>query len=189
MLSIVENLNLFDYFIIIIFSISMFFSFIKGFTQSLLSLLTWIGAVIITIIFEGSLTNFIYSYINQITFLEDTQLANIISRVLSIPFIFLLSLIILRKIKSFISNDFQKSSLGNFWDKIFGLLYGFIFALIIISILLVLLKNLFDGFESSGFIKNSYSYPFINEFTNNYIIKYTPLILENSEEIIEENLE
>ena len=56
-------------------------------------------------------------------------------------------------------------------------------------ILLVLLKNLFDGFESSGFIKNSYSYPFINEFTNNYIIKYTPLILENSEEIIEENLE
>ena len=54
MLSIVENLNLFDYFIIVIFSISMFFSFIKGFTQSLLSLLTWIGAVIITIIFEAS---------------------------------------------------------------------------------------------------------------------------------------
>ena len=68
MLSIVENLNLFDYFIIVIFSISMFFSFIKGFTQSLLSLLTWIGAVIITIIFEGSLTNFIYSYICSFSF-------------------------------------------------------------------------------------------------------------------------
>lgn len=166
----------------------MFFSFIKGFTQSLLSLLTWIGAVIITIIFEGNLTNFIYGYINQIAFLEDTQLAKIISRVLSIPFIFLLSLIILRKIKSFISSDFQKSSLGNFWDKIFGLLYGFIFALLIISIILVVINNLFNSFKSSKFIKDSYLYPFINDFTNNYVVEYTPLILESSEEIIEENL-
>ena len=54
-----ESLSLFDYFIFIIISISIIFSFIKGFVQSLLGLLTWIGATIITLIFYENLSNFI----------------------------------------------------------------------------------------------------------------------------------
>ena len=43
-----------------------------------------------------------------------------ISTVLSIPFIFLVSLFILKKVRSLISADFQKSSIGNFLDKLFA---------------------------------------------------------------------
>ena len=95
-----ETLSLFDYFILIIIIISMIFSFMKGFVQSLLGLLTWIGSTIITLIFYENLSNFISSYINRIEFFEQSGLSVIISTVLSIPFIFLLSLILLRKIKS-----------------------------------------------------------------------------------------
>ena len=183
-----ETLEIFDYFIIIILIISMFFSFLKGFTQSLLGLLTWIGAAILTIIFQENLAEIIGKSIDQIDFIN-TKLSMIIARILSIPFIFLLSLIILRKIKSLISSDFQKSSLGNFWDKIFGAAYGFIFGFIVLSLLLLVINNIFSRFKSTKFIEESIIYPHIENFTNDYLIEYTPLIIKNSEEIIEENIE
>jgi len=189
MLDIFFNLSLFDYFILVILIISIFFSFIKGFTQSLLGLLTWIGAAILTLIFFDNLSNFISNYMNRVEFLETSGLSSIISTILSIPFIFLLSLIILRKIKSLISSDFQKSSLGNFFDKIFGIIYGLMFGIIIISIVIVIINNIFNNFESSKFIIDSNFYPYIDKLIKNYLIEYTPLLLENSNEIIESDID
>ena len=73
-----ETLSIFDYFIIIIIITSVFFSFIKGFVQSLLGLLTWIGATIITLIFYENLSNFISNYINTIEVFEKSGLSVII---------------------------------------------------------------------------------------------------------------
>ena len=72
-----ESLSLLDYIIIIIISASVIFSFIKGFVQSLLGLLTWIGAVILTLIFYENLSNFVISYINRISFLEETGISKV----------------------------------------------------------------------------------------------------------------
>ena len=182
-----ESLSLLDYIIIIIISASVIFSFIKGFVQSLLGLLTWIGAVILTLIFYENLSNFVISYINRISFLEETGISKILSIILSIPFIFLISLILLKKIKSLISTNFQKSSLGNLFDKIFGSIYGFIFGLILVSLSIITINNLFIGFASSKFVENSILYPYLNDFNIKYVIKYTPLILEETNTIIIEN--
>ena len=83
-----ESLSLFDYFIFIIILISIIFSFIKGFVQSLLGLLTWIGATIITLIFYENLSNFISNYLNRIDFIEQSGFSDILSTGLSIPFIY-----------------------------------------------------------------------------------------------------
>ena len=171
-----ESLSLFDYFIFIIILISIIFSFIKGFVQSLLGLLTWIGATIITLIFYENLSNFIANYINRIGFFEQSGLSAIISTGLSIPFIFLLSLILLRKIKSLISTNFQKSSLGTFFDKIFGIIYGFTVGLIIISITTITIEKIYDNFQNTRLINNSKLYPYLDTFSKEYIIRYTPLI-------------
>ena len=57
-----DMLSLFDYFILIIICISILISFFKGFIQSFLGLLTWIGAVILTLIFYENLAFFITNY-------------------------------------------------------------------------------------------------------------------------------
>ena len=182
-----ESLSLFDYFIFIIILISIIFSFIKGFVQSLLGLLTWIGATIITLIFYENLSNFISNYLNRIDFIEQSGFSDILSTGLSIPFIFLLSLILLRKIKSLISTNFQKSSLGTFFDKIFGIIYGFTFALIIISVTTITIEKIYNNFTDTRLIKNSTIYPYLNTFNKDYVIKYTPLIVDESNTIIENN--
>ena len=95
----------------------------------------------------------------------------------------------LRKLKSFISSDFQKSSLGNFFDKIFGAIYGFIFGFLLISILIIVTNNIFNNFSTTKFINKSFIYPYIENFNKNYLIKYTPLAIENGNKIIEENID
>ena len=181
-----ELLSLFDYFLIIFLTISIVFSFIKGFIQSLLGLLTWIGAVIVTLIFYENIANYFASYLNNISFLEKSGLSLIISTVLSIPFIFLVSLIILKKMRSMISNNFQKSSIGNILDKILGIFYGFIFGVLLISILTITINNFSNSFENSNFIKNSFIYPYIKDL-NNYLLNYLPIVLEDTQKIIIEN--
>ena len=170
-----ETLYLFDYFIIIIIFISMIFSFIKGFVQSLLGLLTWIGATIITLIFYQNLSNYIYNnFINRIEYIEQNELlSDIISKGLSIPFIFLLSLILLKKIRSLISTNFQKSSLGTFFDKIFGIIYGFAFGLIIILITNITIEKIYPNFPNTRLIKNSTLYPYLDTFNKDFIIRYS----------------
>ena len=182
-----ETLSIFDYFIIIIIIISVFFSFIKGFVQSLLGLLTWIGATIITLIFYENLSNFISNYINTIEFFEKSGLSVIISTGLSIPFIFLLSLILLRKIKSLISTNFQKSSIGTFFDKIFGIIYGFVFGIVIISITTITIEKLYKNFPNTELIKNSTLYTYLNTINKDYISRFTPLIIDETNTVIENN--
>ena len=182
-----ETLSIFDYFIIIIIITSVFFSFIKGFVQSLLGLLTWIGATIITLIFYENLSNFISNYINTIEFFEKSGLSVIISTGLSIPFIFLLSLILLRKIKSLISTNFQKSSIGTFFDKIFGIIYGFVFGVVIISITTITIEKLYKNFPNTELIKNSTLYTYLNTINKDYISRFTPLIIDETNTVIENN--
>ena len=44
-----------------------------------------------------------------------------------------------------ISADFQKSSIGNFFDKIFGILYGVLFGIIILSLRMIAPKQIYSG--------------------------------------------
>tara|TARA_B100000575_G_C23107186_1_gene639140 strand:+ start:1123 stop:1635 length:513 start_codon:yes stop_codon:yes gene_type:complete len=123
-----------DYVVLILTAIIILFSFWKGFINSILSLLTWVGSIFITIYTYQYLTEFIDSLLLSISFLQNfEQFVNIISVILSIPIIFLISIFILRRIRKFLSSDLDKQILGIIFDKIFGIVYGIIFAYLIFS--------------------------------------------------------
>ena len=123
-----------DYVVLIFTAIIIIFSFWKGFINSILGLLTWVGSIFITIYTYQYLTEFIDSLLLSISFLQNfEQFVNIISVILSIPIIFLISIFILRRIRKFLSSDLDKQILGIIFDKIFGIVYGIIFAYLIFS--------------------------------------------------------
>ncbi len=128
------NLLIFDYFIIIITLIIVLFSFWKGVINSILGLLTWVGSVFITIYTYTYLSNYLLGILKSIDFLSGfEQFISIISIIISIPLIFLISLIILKRIRKGLSSGLDKQILGLIFDKFFGIIYGIIFSYIIFS--------------------------------------------------------
>ena len=65
-----NNFYSFDYILIAIILLFIFFSIWKGFIQSILGLMTWIGSIIITLIFYQKLSDYFSFYINKIGFFE-----------------------------------------------------------------------------------------------------------------------
>ena len=171
------ELILFDYVVLILTAIIIIFSFWKGFINSILGLLTWIGSVFITIYAYQYLSNFLSEQFLNINFLQRfEQFVSVISIVISIPLIFLFSLFILKRFRKFLNSDLDKQILGIIFDKFFGILYGIVFSYIIFSSLLFLV----DGNELkflnnfySFLVKNSNILNQISEYNNNIIETYT----------------
>ena len=160
----------YDYIVIIISFIFIIFSFWKGFIQSLLGLLTWIGSIIITIYSYNILSIFISKQLLKINIFKNYELiTNVIGIVISIPLIFLISLFILKKIRKFISNDLDQQILGIMLDKFLGLIYGLFFSYIIFATLLYFIEKIyfFNSFYK-WIIENSYILQKINNI--NFII-------------------
>ena len=163
----------YDYIVIVISFIFIIFSFWKGFIQSLLSLLTWVGSIIITIYSYSILTTFVSKQLLKIDLFKNYELiTNVIGTIIAIPLIFLISLFILKKIRKFISNDLDKQIFGIILDKSLGLIYGLIFSYIIYATLLYGIEkiNFFEPFYK-WILENSYILQNINN-TNITIINY-----------------
>ena len=171
---ILENLTIpYDYIIIIICAVFIIFSSWRGFIKSILNLLTWIGSIIITIYSYESLQNFISSQLSKFDILKNYEsINNLIGLIISIPVIFLISLFIFKKIRTYIINDMDKNFIGLFFDKIFGFLYGIIFSYFIFATLLYGTEK-FDILSSLmiWFTDNSYILENIN-YINNEFLKY-----------------
>ena len=166
----------FDYVVLILAFIIIVFSFWKGFINSILGLLTWVGSVFITIYAYEYLSDFISNLLLNINFLKNfEQFVNVISIIISIPIIFLISLFILKRIRKFLNSDLDKQILGIIFDKIFGILYGVIFSYIIFSSLLYLTNNnninlLYN--VHVFIVDNSNILSQISEYNNNIIETY-----------------
>ncbi len=162
----------YDYILLIITFIIIIISLWKGFVQSLLGLLTWVGSIIITIYSYNSLSNFLSEQLNKIDLLKDyPSIINLIAIIISIPLIFLITLFILKRVKQFISNDLDKQILGIVLDKFFGFIYGFIFSYVIFSTILYGLENfsLLNSFYN-WIIENSYILNNINLINKSILI-------------------
>ena len=132
----------FDYLIIALTLVIVFFYFWRGFINSILSLLTWIGSLFITIFSYKYLSSYLNNILLNIEFLSNFDQFNyILSILISIPLIFLLSLFILKRIRKIISNDLDKKLLGYVLDKFFGIIYGFLFSYIIFSSVIYFTTN------------------------------------------------
>ena len=102
---------------------------------------------------------------------------------MSIPIIFILSLIILRKLRKVISSDLDKATLGILLDKFFGIIYGFFFSYFVFSVSLFFLNNINQNFVIL-LTDSSYILSQINLFNDIYILNHIPFLFENSENII-----
>ncbi len=173
------NLLLFDYVIITLSLLIILFSFWKGFINSILGLLTWVGSVFITIYTYEYLSTYLINLLLNINFLKSfEQFVSILSILISIPLIFLLSLFILKRIRKILSNDLDKQILGIILDKFFGAIYGLVFSYIIYSTVLYFTENnsfrLLNNFniyliENSNILKqiSEYNQNIINIYKNN----------------------
>jgi len=171
----------FDYIIITIILLITLFSLLKGFIQSILGLLTWIGSILITIYSYNSTSFFLSKQLLNIEiFKEYSYQINIVSIIISIPLIFLISLFFLKKIRKILSSDLDRQILGSIFDKIFGFIYGVIFSYIMFTTVLILLER-YDFNNLQNWLKdNSNIILDINKFNNQYIY------LENEINIIQE---
>ena len=170
-----------DYVLLIIAILFIIFSAWKGFIQSILGLLTWVGSIIITLYSYNAFSNFLDTQLLKIKLFQNYEMiSNLLSIIISIPVIFLISLFILKKIRKFLSSDLDKQIFGIMIDKIFGVLYGLIFTYFIYSTILFAC-NKFD-FEdlNQWFFDNSQILSLINNINEKHIYELIPAI-ENEE--------
>ena len=126
-----------------------------------------------SLIKQENLTNFFNNW---------DQLSQVIGIVISIPSIFIISLIVLRKIRKIISTDIDKATIGIILDKFFGIIWGFLFSYILLSTLLIFIQNymIFNDLLYF-FINNSTILNQINELNNNIIIPNISILNINNE--------
>tara|TARA_B100002052_G_C15770725_1_gene546794 strand:- start:449 stop:994 length:546 start_codon:yes stop_codon:yes gene_type:complete len=170
------NFLIFDYIVIIISIIIIIFSTWKGFINSILGLLTWVGSVFITIYTYEYLSNYLNKIFLNISFLNNfEQFVAILTILISIPLIFLLSLFILKRIRKVISSDLDKQILGIIFDKFFGAIYGLIFTYVIFSTLLYFTNNNISILKNLNnfFIENSNVLIQIHQYNENIIQIYS----------------
>ncbi len=136
------ELQILDYIVIIFSLIFTLFGFWKGFINSILSLLTWVGSVFITIYSYNFVSSFITDILLNFSFLSNFEgFITLLSTIISIILIFLLSLFVLKRFRNIISNDLDKKILGLIIDKFFGIIYGILFSYIFFSTLLYITEN------------------------------------------------
>ena len=170
------NLNFpIDYIVIVITILFITFSTWKGFIQSILGLLTWVGSIIITLYSYNSLSIYIEGQLLKINFFQNYEiLTNLISVIISIPIIFLIALFILKRIRKVLSSDLDRQILGVIIDKILGAIYGLIFSYFIFSTLIFTLNEF--NLENLNFwmIENSEIIHMINNYNEKYIYNLIP---------------
>jgi len=92
----------YDYILLFIILLVIIFCFIKGFIQSILGLLTWVGSILITIYSYDSFANFITKQILKIEFFQNLEYQmSILGIIVSVPIIFLISLFILKRLRKY----------------------------------------------------------------------------------------
>ena len=166
-----NNLNFpFDYILLTIIFIIILFCCWKGFIQSILSLLTWIGSILITVYAYESLAGYLTKQLLNIDFFQKYDyLSNIGSILITIPLIFLGSLFILKRVRKFLSSDLDKQVLGIFFDKVFGLIYGVIFSYLLISAMLIILKRFDFDLVHQWANNNSNIVLIVENFNSKYV--------------------
>tara|TARA_B100001057_G_scaffold261067_1_gene261264 strand:+ start:313 stop:852 length:540 start_codon:yes stop_codon:yes gene_type:complete len=177
--TIANEILIFDYFIIGLIILFIIYGVWKGFINSVLSLLSWIGSIFITTISYDSFSTFITNQLIKIEFFSNLQPEiKIVSIIISIPAIFLISLFLLKRIRKFLSSDLDKQLIGVLIDKIFGILYGFVFSYAFFSIILFFTNKIeFLNFLYDYLIDSSYILNQINIF-NVSVLEYFSKIEE-----------
>ena len=136
--SIINNINIFDFFVFVIFIYCVIQCFIKGFSLSLISFMKWVLSTIVTIILVPKLQPTVSDYIES-EFINNVGLGVVI-------FIFTLFLTIL--MGKALGKAVTWTGVGSI-DKTFGMLFG-IFKGYIVTVCIYSILNWFYPFQNWG---------------------------------------
>ena len=134
----IKNVNLLDFFFLIILVYSVIQCFLKGFTLSLISFMKWVLSTVVTIILVPKFQPLVAEYIES-QFINNVGLGALI-------FIFTLFITIL--IGKTLSKVVTWTGVGSI-DKVFGFLFGF-FKGYIVSVCLFSIFNWFYPYQNWG---------------------------------------
>ena len=149
---ILNKINLFDIFFLVILFYSVIQCFVQGFSLSLISFMKWVLSTIVTIILVPKLQPIVSEYI-------ESEFINNIGLGVAI-FIFTLFIIII--VGKTLSKTVTWTGVGSI-DKIFGFLFGF-FKGYIISVFLFTILNWFYPYKNWGIsAEKAFSFDFINK--------------------------
>ena len=149
---IINNINLFDFIIVIIFFYCIIQCFIKGFSLSLISFMKWALSTLVTIILVPKLQPVVSDYIES-EFINNVGLGIVI-------FVFTLFLTIV--IGKALSRAVTWTGVGSI-DKTFGLLFGF-FKGYVVSVCLFSIFNWFYPYQNWGIsAEDAISFNLINK--------------------------
>ena len=148
----VNNINLFDIFISLVFIYCIIQCFIKGFSLSLISFMKWVLSTIVTIILVPKLQPIVSDYIES-EFINSIGLGVVI-------FIFTLFLTIV--IGRALARAVTWTGVGSI-DKTFGMLFG-IFKGYVVSVCIFSILNWFYPYQNWGIsAKDAISFNLINK--------------------------
>ena len=167
--NLIENINLFDVFVLLIFSYCVVQCFLKGFTLSLISFMKWVLSTVVTIILVPKLQPSVSEYIES-EFINNVGLGVAI-------FFFTLFLSIL--IGKALGRVVTWTGVGSI-DKTFGMLFG-IFKGYVVSVCIFSILNWFYPFQNWGISAEE-------AFTFNFINKGSEILIEefpSSEDFID----
>ncbi len=150
--NLIENINLFDVFVILIFTYCVVQCFLKGFTLSLISFSKWVLSTVVTIILVPKLQPSISEYIES-EFINNVGLGVVI-------FFFTLFLSIL--IGRALGKAVTWTGVGSI-DKTFGMLFG-VFKGYVVAVCIFSILNWFYPFKNWGIsAEDAISFNFINK--------------------------
>ena len=126
--SIINNVNLFDVFVIVIFFYCIIQCYIKGFSLSLISFMKWVISTIVTIILVPKLQPTVSEYI-------ESEFINNFGLGIAIFIITLFSIIVIGKTMGKVVTWTGVGSIDKTFGMLFGVFKGYVVAVCIFSVL------------------------------------------------------
>jgi membrane protein required for colicin V production len=141
-------LNIVDVIILLLLGLPAFFGLKKGLLKSIFSLTSIILGIYLATRFNSNI-GYILNH-----FIKDQKLANLVSFIIIIAFVYLVGSYIAKKLSGI--NSFTKTI-----DKFFGLIFGFLKGLILVSLLSLFFKS-YDILPQKE-LKDSVLYPYVSQ--------------------------
>jgi uncharacterized membrane protein required for colicin V production len=159
-----QSFNLFDYGLIAFLFLFGAFGFIKGFTQKILSIFSWGGAIVLSFYLYPFTKPFLGQYIDN----------KLIVTILTCVLLFIFLLVIFKIITVQLSNNIQKSSISSL-DRILGFIVGSLTGFLIVSLVAVIMHILLPLKSYPNLMRKSTLWPFAQR-SGKYIQNIKPLI-------------
>lgn len=145
----VVSLNWLDFIILGIFALSILISFFRGFVRELVSLTSWVFAVILGIRYSKDLGATLFASVIP---------SQMLQHILAFVIILILVLVVGIMINIALRNLIKRGGIS-FTDALLGLVFGLIRGLILVTILVLLLKT--TAFENTDTYKSSELVPYV----------------------------